>query len=85
MSRRLALLCLLPLVACATGTPDGLPPPEDEVSVPYNPYRYEMAELERAATAQCEAKGYPVALPLSDQPNRESVRWSYLTFGCYSR
>jgi hypothetical protein len=80
---RALLLVSLALAACASG--GQLPPPEDVVSVQYDPYRFEMAKLEQAALAQCGAKGFSRAVVLDNQPNTESVRWSYLTFGCYRR
>lgn len=82
MRRFVPLSCLAVLGACASSA-DTLPPPEDVVSVQYDPYRFEMSKLQRSAQEQCRAKGYPRALPLDNQPNTESVRWSYLTFGCY--
>ena len=76
---RRVLPAVLLLAACASrGAPD------DTVSVQYNAYDFEMSDLQRAAEAQCSAKGYRRAEPLSNQPNTESARWSYLTFGCYA-
>ena len=76
----LALACPA-LVACA-GVDER---PDDTVSVQYDPNRFDASALQRAATAQCRAKGYARAEPLNDQPNTEAVRWAYLTYGCYAR
>ena len=76
----LAALGLCSLAACATTAAA----PDDTVSVQYDPYRFDAAALHRAAKAQCEAKGYARAEPLGDQPNTESVRWAYLTYGCFA-
>ena len=67
------------LSACATG-PE---PYGDTVSVQYDPNRFQMMTLQRAAEDQCRAKGYANAEPLDNEPNTQSVRWSYLTFGCF--
>ena len=72
-------LSILSLAACVGG-PGA---PEEVVSVQYDPNRFEMAALQRAAEDQCRAKGYARAEALDVAPNTESVRWSYLTFGCF--
>ena len=76
---RITILVLGLLAACAST--DGAY--KDVVSVQYDPNRFQMSALQRAAEAQCRAKGFPRAEPLDNEPNTESVRWSYLTFGCY--
>ena len=73
-------LAALVLAGCATSSET----PDDTVSVQYDPYRFDAAALHRAAKAQCQAKGYARAEPLGDQPNTESVRWAYLTYGCFA-
>ena len=76
--RRLVIPVLL-LAACATGGAV----PGDTVSVQYDPDRFQMSQLQRAAEDQCRAKGYARAEAMDVAPNTESVRWSYLTFGCF--
>ena len=79
--RSILLATCVALCACA-GTPER---PDDTVSVQYDPNRFDAAAMQRAGTAQCQAKGYARAEPLNDQPNTEAVRWAYLTYGCYAR
>ena len=66
--------------ACATA-PGA---PGEVVSVQYDPNRFQMSALQRAAEDQCRAKGYARAEAMDNVPNTESVRWAYLNFGCYA-
>jgi hypothetical protein len=81
MRHVIAAAGLLALAACATEAPR----PDDTVSVQYDGYDIDMASMQRAAEAQCRAKGYPRAVPIADAVNTASVRWNYLTFGCFSK
>lgn len=80
MRRTLVLSVTAAVLSACASAPDA---PDEVVSVQYDPNRFQMSTLQRAAEAQCRAKGYGRAEPMDNAPNTESVRWSYLTFGCF--
>ncbi len=67
------------LAACAS-TPQA---PGVVVTVPYDPANYDDRAIQEAATEQCQAKRYRVALPYPQQPNMSASPWGYKAFGCY--
>ncbi len=71
----------LALGACGTTRPSG--PPQEIVSVQYDANNFDQSEIDRAALAQCRAKGYRYAVPYAGQPNMQSNGWNYKTFACY--
>lgn len=83
---RIILLTLLPalaLTACESWSEPVGEPPVDTVSLKYDPYNYDMAQLQENAEASCAAKGARYAIRAGSSVNTEEVRWAYMNFDCY--
>ena len=74
-----AILCLGALAACATD--DGYVYGEESISIPYDPYDYDPADLLEEANNHCQAYGM-TAVPDGETVDQGSVRWRYRHFQC---
>ena len=63
--------------ACATPEPD-----YQTISIPYDPYDFDPADLQAEADAHCNAYGLR-AVYEDETVDPESVRWRYRHYRCY--
>ena len=80
----LILSAALALAACETtdyGPPSGT---EQSVSIPYDPYNYDPAELDAQAESHCSAYKRR-ALYRDETIDPNSVRWRYRHYDCIPR
>ena len=65
------------MAACASG-----PPPSGEsISIPYDPYDYDVDDLQAEADAHCEAYGLRAVFD-GETVDPQSVRWRYRHYRC---
>lgn len=65
------------LAACASS-----PPPSNEsISIPYDPYDYDVDDLQAEADAHCAAYGL-AAVYDGETVDPQSVRWRYRHYRC---
>lgn len=77
--------CVLVIIAGATLTAAGCamsPPPSNEtISIPYDPYDFDPADLQAEADAHCNA--YNLSAVYEDETvDQQSVRWRYRHYRC---
>ncbi|MEE9330284.1 MAG: hypothetical protein V3V30_09115 [Parvularculaceae bacterium] len=73
------------LTGCITYVTENGPKDAPRVSVQYDPYDYQMVDLQDAANAQCEAKGFRYGERVDNSVNTQAVRWSHMYFDCLGR
>ncbi|MGV6800708.1 MAG: hypothetical protein ACWA5L_02155 [bacterium] len=81
----LVFLSFVMLIGCESMfAPRSYNEPFDTVSLQYDPYNFDMTELQKNADAACVAKGAAYAVKAGTSINREEVRWAYMNFDCYN-
>jgi len=68
------------LVACISG-PREPEPPQQSVSIPYDPYNFNPYDLDDEAQAHCEAYGLNAVFE-DETIDNNSVRWRYRHYRC---
>lgn len=75
-NRTVVLVGALMLVGCATAEPE-----YQTISIPYDPYDYDPADLQAEADAHCNA--YNLRAVYEDETiDSSSVRWRYRHYRC---
>ena len=74
----IAVLGVTALAACATAEPEEF----QTISIPYDPYDFDPADLQAEADAHCSA--YNMRAVYEDETiDSSSVRWRYRHFRCF--